>query len=105
MLDICTNLNAPVVSLETTTAIEPTILAILVILLVVIEASMEQAVCYNYQPAGQKSFSVEIIDKIKNPSENEEVNKRVERIKYNKKQRLKQAYREKRERERGRMKS
>ena len=91
MLDICTNLNAPVVSLETTTAIEPTILAILVILLVVIEASMEQAVCYNYQPAGQKSFSVAIIDRKETSSQNEEVNKRVEKIKYMKKQRPKQA--------------
>ena len=83
-----TNLNAPVVPLETTTAIEPAIPAIL---LVVIAASMEQAICYNYQPAGQKSFSVEIIDKIKNPSESEEVNKRVERIKYAKRQRQTQA--------------
>ena len=69
MLDICTNLNAPVVPLETTTVIEPAILVILVAVVVVI--SMEQAVCYNYQPAGQKSFSVAIIDRKETSSQNE----------------------------------
>lgn len=53
---------------------------------------MEQAVCYDYQPAGQKSFSVEIIDRNETLSQNEEeVNKREEKTKDIKKQELKQA--------------
>ena len=76
----------------------------LVILLVVVEVvSMEQAVCYDYQPAGQKSFSVEIIDRNETRSKKEEeVNKREERIKDIKKQRLKQALEVERQRERER---